>query len=129
MPRGYMKLAAILCVLGVLLFGISYTNALKAAVSYMRIISIGDEESYQRVKEVVYPIASEEVRRLVFSKPRFTGPALPPLQYVINDVQGSVAGFGCYQFLITWTLNETNTIQSQLTVQHGVVIDAHRVGQ
>ncbi|MCT4606222.1 MAG: hypothetical protein N4A64_09000 [Marinisporobacter sp.] len=108
-------------------FFISYERAKKSAVKYLQIVTIHDEESFQRVKNEIYDIVSPEVRKVLFDKGKYEGGSYSPITYKVNSVRGYIKGCNHYIFKINWTSNGYYTINSVICIKDGIVYDTYRV--
>lgn len=108
-------------------FLILFINSRKAAMDYLQISTITDEESYQRVKKNIYKISSDEVREIVFSKEHYDGPSYNEIIYKINSAKCiKIKGFNHFIFAINFTVKDWRTIESLVYVQNGRIYNAHR---
>jgi hypothetical protein len=108
-------------------FFISYERAKGSAVKYLQIVTIHDQESFERVKEELYNIVSSEVRKTLFDKVRLEGGRYPPIRYRVNKIEGRVIGYNHYIFKINWTSNGYYTINSIICIKDGIVHEIYRV--
>lgn len=105
---------------------ITYIKAKYNAVKYLQIVTIRDEESYQRVKFEIYGIVSEYIKRTVFKNKSYDGPNYSRIYYKVNSITGYIKGYNHYTFKINWTSNGYHTIDSIIYIKNGVIYNAHR---
>lgn len=108
-------------------FCLSFITAKKAAMDYLEILTIVDQESYQRVKKKIYKISSDEVRSTVFETEYYKGSHLNPIVYKIDKVKCiELKGFRHFIFSITFTIKDWKTVESLSYVRNGRIYDTHR---
>lgn len=114
-------------VLSSLVMIISYQNAKDIALKSLKIVTIHDKDSFQKVKNEIYDIVAPEVQRSLFDK-EFPGDRnYPIITYQINKVHGRIVGFNHYEFIVNWTSNGYFIINSIIGVKDGIVYDSKRL--
>lgn len=122
-----MKTLSLVFILTLMVFSINYLNAKKAIEKYTQILTIHNEESYQRVKKNIYKISSEEVRNTVFKSDSYNGNGVMPIEYFINEIKcEEIKGFNHFIFYERFTVIGWKTVESLVYIKDGVVYDTHR---
>lgn len=128
MKNKFIYRIIILIIIGVIFsFLVSFLTAKKAAMDYLEILTIVDQESYEKAKKKIYRISSDEVRDTVFETDYYKGSKLNPIVYKIDKVKCiEIKGFNHFIFSITFTIKDWNTVESLSYVKNGRVYDTHR---
>jgi hypothetical protein len=103
-------------------FILSYTYSRHIAVQYLRVLSIHDNESYQRNKALLYKITGDEV----FNQAELND-TYKELHYrLVNITCRAVKGFYSFTFIVTYKIQGGDTVTSLIQVKGYQVFDAYR---
>lgn len=106
---------------------IDYYASKNIAIRYTEILSIHDQESFDRVKANIYNISPKEVKEGLFSKEEYELKDQPPAKVRVLEVRlEKFKGLGHYVFLNRFEVIGWREVESLVYVKDRIVYEVHR---